>query len=82
MPDQLFSLTIGELDALHAHHLRERAWVREQAAYSGWCAAKGVASWFNDGLPSFNEFYGIPDEAPLPKQYTSEEYVDRYNSWK
>jgi hypothetical protein len=35
--------------------------------------------WFKDGLPPFNEFYFIPSE-PV-KQYTSEEYIARYNSW-
>lgn len=79
LPDTFFSLTLNELDALYAHHLQEREFSREMAAFTGYCTAAAVAQWLNDGLPPFAEFYKRPEEQQ-PEQ-TSEEYIARYDSW-
>ncbi len=79
MPDVFFSLTVNELNALYAHHQKQQAWDREMAAYSGYVAAAAVATWYSEGLPRWEEFYKNPVEPS--RETTSEEYIERYNSW-
>lgn len=79
LPDIFFSLTVNELNALYAHHQKEQAWSREMAAYSGYVAAAAVATWYSEGLPRWEEFYKKPVEPS--RETTSEEYIERYNSW-
>ncbi|MCK9569474.1 hypothetical protein M0R72_11090 [Candidatus Pacearchaeota archaeon] len=73
-------LTVNELNALVAHHRKQRAWEREMAAFGGYCAAAAVAKWYTDGLPPWQEFYRQPSEQE-PEQ-TSEDYIARYNAWQ
>lgn len=49
------------------------------AAYSGYVAAAAVATWYSEGLPRWEEFYKKPEEPQA--ECTSEEYIERYNSW-
>ncbi|HPC90311.1 MAG TPA: hypothetical protein PKY93_08305 [Methanothrix sp.] len=49
------------------------------AAYSGYVAAVAVATWYTEGLPMWEEFYRKPEEQS--QETTSEEYIERYNSW-
>lgn len=57
LPDTFWQLSPGELMSLQEHHRIEAEYARENAAFTGYCAAAAVASAFSEGLPSFDEFY-------------------------
>lgn len=80
MPDIFFSLTVNELNALYAHHQKQQAWERECAAFSGYCAGAAFAAAWNGKLDTFDAFYHVPDTSEQAET-TSDEYIERYNSW-
>jgi|GEM_PF-3379243 hypothetical protein len=60
--------------------MQEKAWERETAAFEGFCAGAAFALAWNGKLGTFSEFYST-DKAEPKKETTSQEYIDRYNSW-
>jgi hypothetical protein len=75
-------LTANELRAFLEHRTRQRAEARENAAFSGYCAGAAFALAWKGELGDFRDFYFVPSEEPPKKEYTSEEYISRYESWQ
>ena len=61
-----------------AYRKQEREHKQMLAVLTGYSAISALALYFSDGLPPFEEFYKVPEKA---KEYTSEEYIERYESW-
>jgi hypothetical protein len=57
--------------------MKQRAWDREMAAYTGYVTAAAIATWYSEGLPKWEDFYQTRDQTP-----SSDDYIERYNSWE
>jgi hypothetical protein len=49
-----------------AHKTEQRAWEKEQAAFSGYCAGLAFAMAWNGKLEGFSQFYQVPKSPAEP----------------
>jgi hypothetical protein len=75
-------LTVSELRALQRGNNLRKAAARENAAFAGFCAGTAFALAWNGKLGTFQDFYHVPETVEPAPEYTSQDYIARYESWQ